>query len=100
MGGVTFPCDAKLPDLFVDVGGVYGQGEGGRYQVAEVDDDDGKSLFPALVGMGGVDMVVAVCFGGAQPLDGPPQIWGDIFFKSQFVAINGENQSLGIAEHV
>lgn len=22
-GGVTFPCDAKLPDLWVDVGGVY-----------------------------------------------------------------------------
>lgn len=49
--------------------------------------------------MDGADMVT-VCFGGVQPLDGPLQIWGDIFFKSQFVAFNGGNQSLGIAEHV
>lgn len=53
----------------------------------------------SLVEMDGADMVT-VCFGGVQPLDGPLQIWGDIFFKSQFVAFNGGNQSLGIAEHV
>ncbi|KAK0747061.1 penicillopepsin [Schizothecium vesticola] len=81
VGGVTFPCDAELPDLFVDVGGVYmAKVKGEDIRFAEVDDD--------------------VCFGGVQPLDGPLQIWGDIFFKSQFVAFNGGNQSLGIAEHV
>lgn len=53
----------------------------------------------SLVEMDCADMVT-VCFGGVQPLDGPLQIWGDIFFKSQFVAFNGGNQSLGLAEHI
>ncbi|KAK1829768.1 aspartic peptidase domain-containing protein [Podospora conica] len=81
VGGVTFPCDAVLPDLWVDVAGVYmARVKGEDIRFAEVEDN--------------------LCFGGVQPIDGPLQIWGDIFFKSQFVAFNGGNQSLGIAEHV
>lgn len=44
MGGVTFPCDAELPDLFVDVGGVYtAKVKGEDIRFAEVD-DGGKFL--------------------------------------------------------
>jgi Eukaryotic aspartyl protease len=40
-----------------------------------------------------------VCFGGIQSnSQAPLQIFGDVFFKSQFVAFNGaEPPSLGLA---
>jgi len=44
--------------------------------------------------------LVTACFGGVQPTTSDLQIWGDIFFKSQFVAFNGGNNTLGMAEHI
>ena len=45
-------------------------------------------------------MLVSVCFGGVQSNSGSDlQIFGDIFFKSQFVAFDGSGPSLGVAPH-
>ncbi|KAK0620799.1 aspergillopepsin-F [Immersiella caudata] len=82
IGGITFPCDSYLPDLFVDVGGVYvARVRGEDINFAQVSDD--------------------LCFGGIQPSTSPGdlQIWGDVFFKSQFVVFNGGNNTLGVAQH-
>ncbi|KAB5576303.1 penicillopepsin [Coniochaeta sp. 2T2.1] len=80
VGGVTFPCDAELPDLILDVGGVYqARVKGEDINFAQVEGN--------------------TCFGGLQPTTSELQIWGDIFFKSQFVAFNGGNNSLGMAQH-
>ncbi|KAK3937740.1 acid protease [Diplogelasinospora grovesii] len=81
VGGITVPCNATLPDLLVDVGGVY---------TARVKGEDIN--FAQVQGN--------TCFGGVQPTTSDLQIWGDIFFKSQFVAFNGGNNSLGMAQHV
>ncbi|PNY21206.1 Uncharacterized protein TCAP_07266 [Tolypocladium capitatum] len=80
-GSITVPCDATLPDLDLDVGGTY------MARIA------GSDLNFSPVGRGN-------CFGGLQasPLGGL-SIYGDIFFKSQFVAFNGGNNTLGIAPH-
>lgn len=80
LGGVTVPCNARLPDLFVDVGGVY---------MARIKGEDIN--FAKVQGNR--------CFGGVQPTTGDLQIWGDVFFKSQFVAFNGGNNTLGMAQH-
>ena len=39
------------------------------------------------------------CFGGVQPSPIDLFVYGDIFFKSQFVAFNNGNNSLGMAVH-
>ena len=39
------------------------------------------------------------CFGGLQAIPIHMQIYGDIMFKSQFVAFNGGNNSIGMAPH-
>ncbi|KAH8882891.1 aspergillopepsin-F [Thozetella sp. PMI_491] len=81
VGGITVPCDAQLPDLMLDVGGVYmARIKGTDINFAQVQGN--------------------VCFGGIQPTTSSLQIWGDIFFKSQFVAFNGGNNTLGMAQHV
>lgn len=83
VGAVIFPCDSELPDLFVDVGGVY---------VAKVKGED----------INFAQISADTCFGGIQPTTSSEdlQIWGDIFFKSQFVAFDGGNNMLGMAEHI
>ncbi|GAO13407.1 hypothetical protein UVI_02014140 [Ustilaginoidea virens] len=81
VGGFTFPCDAKLPDLELDAGGVY---------MAKV---SGNDMNYAEVGDG-------TCFGGVQAAPpGQLSIYGDIFFKSQFVVFNAGNDTLGMAAH-
>ncbi|KAH8913077.1 penicillopepsin [Coniochaeta sp. PMI_546] len=81
VGGMTVPCDATLPDLILDVGGIYqARVKGEDINFAQVQGN--------------------TCFGGVQPTTSSLQIWGDIFFKSQFVAFNGGNNSLGMAQHV
>ena len=39
------------------------------------------------------------CFGGLQATPSELSIYGDIFFKSNFVAFNGGNNSIGVATH-
>ncbi|OHW95921.1 eukaryotic aspartyl protease [Colletotrichum incanum] len=81
VGGVTFPCNAQLPDLMMDIGGVYmARVKGSDINFAQVDQQ--------------------TCFGGLQATTSKLQIYGDILFKSQFVAFNGGNMSLGMAEHI
>ncbi|KAL0466415.1 penicillopepsin [Neurospora intermedia] len=80
-GGITFPCNTNLPDLFVDVGGRY---------MARIKGDD--------IRFSQID--ATTCFGGVQPTTSALEIWGDIFFKSQFVVFNGGNNTLGMAQHV
>jgi hypothetical protein len=82
VGGVTFPCNAQLPDLQVDVGGNY---------MAVVRGDD--------INFAPVDNAGTTCFGGLQAISSDLQIYGDIMFKSQFVAFNGGNNTIGMAPH-
>ncbi|KAK4465383.1 penicillopepsin [Cladorrhinum samala] len=80
LGGMTFPCDVKLPDLWVDVGGAY---------AARIKGEDIN--FSNLGGN--------LCYGGVQPTVSKQQIWGNVFFRSQFVVFHGGNSSLGMAPH-
>ncbi|KAK2624479.1 hypothetical protein QTJ16_006429 [Diplocarpon rosae] len=82
VGGVTFPCSTTLPDLKVDVGGQY---------MADVKGSD--------INFAPVDASGQTCFGGLQAINSNLQIYGDIMFKSQFVAFNGGNNSIGMAPH-
>ncbi|EGR45291.1 uncharacterized protein TRIREDRAFT_68662 [Trichoderma reesei QM6a] len=80
-GGFTVPCDAQLPDLDLDVGGKY---------VARISGSDLN--FAPVQGN--------TCFGGLQATtQGGLGVYGDIFFKSQFVAFNIGNNTLGLAPH-
>ncbi|KAK4156123.1 aspartic peptidase domain-containing protein [Chaetomidium leptoderma] len=79
-GGMTFPCNTTLPDLLLDVGGVY---------TARIRGPDIN------FGLFNGDR----CFGGIQRTVARYQIWGDVFFRSQFVVFHGGNRSLGMALH-
>ncbi|KAI0201627.1 aspartic peptidase domain-containing protein [Astrocystis sublimbata] len=82
-GGFVFPCDSKLPDLQVAVGG----------EMATVKGKD-LNFAPA-------DQAGTVCFGGLQAgQSGGLQVYGDILFKSNFVVFDGGKNQLGFAEHV
>ncbi|KAL2267930.1 hypothetical protein VTJ83DRAFT_5207 [Remersonia thermophila] len=77
-GGVTFPCNATLPDLWLDVEDAYrARIRGSDINFGPINDE--------------------LCFGGIQPTTSHVQIWGDIFFRSQFVVFHGGNRSLGMA---
>ncbi|OAA67099.1 extracellular aspartic proteinase [Niveomyces insectorum RCEF 264] len=80
IGGVTIPCDADLPDLQLDVGGRMATIRGRDIMFEPVDDDN-------------------TCFGGLQPLESDLMIFGDIFFKSNFVVFDAGNNTLGFAAH-
>jgi len=82
VGGVTFPCKSVLPDLKVDVGGSY---------MANIRGSD--------INFAPVDQAMTTCFGGVQAIQSNLQIYGDIMFKSQFVAFNGGNNTIGMAPH-
>jgi hypothetical protein len=107
VGGVTFPCNTQLPDLNVDVGGNYmALVRGDDINFAQVDatgtcksssnshPSPPSNLLPKLQ----TNKTIA-CFGGLQATTSSLQIYGDIMFKSQFVAFNGGNNSIGMAPH-
>ncbi|EPE10939.1 aspartic protease [Ophiostoma piceae UAMH 11346] len=78
-GGFTVPCDATLPDLQIDVGGSMATVKGSDIVFEEI--------------------AANTCFGGLQAIDSDLMIFGDIFFKSNFVAFNNGNNTLGFATH-
>ncbi|KAL8723531.1 MAG: hypothetical protein Q9225_000166 [Loekoesia sp. 1 TL-2023] len=79
--GVTFPCDAQLPDFHVALGPSY---------MATV---PGELMNFQRLGRD-------TCFGGLQSNMGQPlQIYGDVLFKSQFTVFDGGNQAVGFAPH-
>ncbi|KAI0871926.1 aspartic peptidase domain-containing protein [Hypoxylon argillaceum] len=81
-GGFTIPCDATLPDLQVAIGDAMATVKGTDLNFAPV------------------DAAGTTCFGGLQAGEsGGLQIYGDIFFKSNFVVFNGGNTTLGFAQH-
>ncbi|RDA82674.1 putative aspartyl protease [Ophiocordyceps camponoti-leonardi (nom. inval.)] len=86
VGGFTVPCDAKLPDLMLAVGDNMARVGGDQMNFAPI--EEGSTS----------------CFGGMQAVPpGTMGIYGDIFFKSNFVAFKGgsgsEGPSLGFAQH-
>ncbi|KAL8817314.1 MAG: hypothetical protein Q9191_008169 [Dirinaria sp. TL-2023a] len=79
--GMLIPCDAKLPDLHVELGQNYF----GRIP--------GPLLNFHSVGDG-------MCFGGIQSNMGNKfQVFGDVMFKSQFVIFDANGPRLGFAAH-
>ncbi|KAL9110155.1 MAG: hypothetical protein Q9227_005215 [Pyrenula ochraceoflavens] len=87
VGGVVFPCNSQLPDLAVAMGDNYmATVPGTLMKFASVGQDQTGTNF---------------CFGGLQSNQGANlQIYGDVFFKSQFVAFQGTNPpTLGLAPH-
>ncbi|RDA91570.1 putative aspartyl protease [Ophiocordyceps camponoti-saundersi (nom. inval.)] len=86
VGGVTIPCNQQLPDLMLAVGDNMARVTGDQINFAPIEDGS------------------AECFGGIQAVPpGTMGIYGDIFFKSNFVAFqggsNGQGPSLGFAQH-
>ncbi|KAI0016830.1 acid protease [Xylariomycetidae sp. FL0641] len=78
-GGFTVPCNADMPDLQLDVGGTMATVKGKDIVFSQVDEQN--------------------CFGGVQATTGGLSIYGDTFFKSNFVAFDGGNKMLGFATH-
>ncbi|KAI1823787.1 aspartic peptidase domain-containing protein [Xylaria intraflava] len=81
-GGYTIPCSAKLPDLQIAVGDAMATIKGSDLNFTPV------------------DSTMKTCFGGLQAGEsGGLQVFGDIFFKSNFVVFDGGNNTLGFAQH-
>ena len=75
-GGYVFPCNADLPDLVLHIGSYKAILTGDLMQYAPADTDDFETA--------------QWCYGGLQSAQGFPfAIYGDIFFKSQFVVFQG-----------
>lgn len=80
-GGMTYPCDAELPDLGVAVGDYMATVPGKMLTFAHV---DGQT-----------------CFGGLQSNQGSGmQIYGDVFFRAQYVVFDGGNMAVQMAPKV
>ena len=84
-GGVIFPCNADLPDLQVAIGSNMATVSGTQMNFAEVGTDQTGTDF---------------CFGGMQSNQGLQfSIYGDVFFKSNFVVFDGSAPSISFAPH-
>ncbi|CAK7204686.1 hypothetical protein SEUCBS139899_007445 [Sporothrix eucalyptigena] len=79
VGGITIPCDADLPDLQLEVGGSLATVKGSDIMFEQVQGN--------------------TCYGGLQAIDSDLMIFGDVFFKSNFIAFNIGNNTLGFAQH-
>ena len=105
VGGVIFPCTSTLPSLSVAVGDSYMaliDGSLMNFSDAGKDQETGQDCLssPFLRLLPHANIYSAVCFGAVQSNSGAGiQIFGDIFFKSQFVAFDGSGPSLGLAPH-
>ncbi|KAK6384428.1 uncharacterized protein PV06_10933 [Exophiala oligosperma] len=85
-GGVIFPCNAQLPDLQVAIGNNLATVDGANMNFANVGTDTQT----------GQDF----CFGGLQSSQGLPfSIYGDVFFRSNFVVFDGATPSASFAPH-
>ncbi|EXJ94234.1 aspergillopepsin I [Capronia coronata CBS 617.96] len=86
-GGVIFPCNTALPDLQVAIGNSHlatVKGDGMNFAEVGTDTQTGTDF----------------CFGGLQSNQGLPfSIYGDVFFKSQFVVFDGSTPSVSVAPH-
>ncbi|KIW33826.1 uncharacterized protein PV07_00645 [Cladophialophora immunda] len=85
-GGIIFPCNTSLPDLQVAIGNHMAtvQGDGMNFANVGADTETGEQF----------------CFGGLQSNQGLPfAIYGDVFFKSQFVVFDGSTPSISVAPH-
>ena len=79
--GVTFPCDAELPDFHVALGQSY------------------MATVPGEL-MNFQKLSKNTCYGGLQSNMGQQlQIYGDVLFKSQFVVFDGGKRAVGFAPH-
>ncbi|KAF3940870.1 Penicillopepsin [Dactylella cylindrospora] len=82
-GGWIYPCKEKLPDLYVPFGGSFAKIPG-KYMTYTTLDSKG-----------------ATCFGSLQTLGGSnaklPYIYGDIFFKANYVIFDMKNGKVGFA---
>ncbi|EGZ78308.1 endothiapepsin precursor [Neurospora tetrasperma FGSC 2509] len=75
-GGYVFPCNADLPDLILHIGSYKARLTGDLIKYAPADTDDFATA--------------KWCYGGLQSAQGFPfSIYGDIFFKAQFVVFQG-----------
>ncbi|KAK1782714.1 aspartic peptidase domain-containing protein [Copromyces sp. CBS 386.78] len=75
-GGYVFPCNADLPDLILHIGSYKARLTGDLIKYAPADTDDFATS--------------KWCYGGLQSAQGFPfAIYGDIFFKAQFVVFQG-----------
>ena len=102
VGGVIFPCNSQLPDLQVAIGDSYMAtvpGEGMNFSAVGKDDTGTDCKFILAPSECWLIMLL-VCFGGLQSNQGLGfSIYGDVFFKSQFVVFDGSGPSVGIAPH-